>query len=54
MVAIREQLLEIFEQFADDDIRLIEKLNALIKQEGKGVYSLIFQILTNGCRKILA
>jgi diguanylate cyclase (GGDEF)-like protein len=47
MVAIREQLLEIFEKFADDDIRLIEELHALIKQEGKEVYSLIFQILTN-------
>jgi diguanylate cyclase (GGDEF)-like protein len=47
MVAIREQLLEIFEQYADDDVRLIEELHAIIKREGKGVYSYILQILTN-------
>lgn len=47
MGAIREQLLDIFEQFANDDARLIEEVRALIRQEGKGVYSYIFQILTN-------
>jgi len=46
-VAIREQLLDIFEQYSDDDVRLIDELHALTKREGKGVYSYIFQILTN-------
>ncbi len=46
MVTIREQLLEIFEKYADDDTHLIEKLHALTKEEGKDVYTLIFQILT--------
>ena len=47
MGVIRNQLLDYFEQHADDDARLIEKLNALITQKGKEVYSYIFQILTN-------
>jgi diguanylate cyclase (GGDEF)-like protein len=47
MATIREQLLEIFEQYADDDTHLIEKLQALTKEEGRDVYTLIFQILTN-------
>jgi diguanylate cyclase (GGDEF)-like protein len=47
MAVIREQLLEIFEQYADDDARLIEELHACIKQQGNEVYSYIFQILTN-------
>ena len=47
MATIREQLLEIFEQYADDDTHLIEKLHVLIKEEGRDVYTLIFQILTN-------
>ena len=47
MATIREQLLEIFEQYADDDTHLIEKLHALTKEEGRDVYTLIFQILTN-------
>jgi diguanylate cyclase (GGDEF)-like protein len=47
MGSIRDQLLDYFEQFANDDVRLIEKLHALITQEGKEVYSYIFQILTN-------
>lgn len=46
-MAIREQLLDIFEQYSDDDVRLIDELHALTKREGKGVYSYIFQILTN-------
>ena len=47
MESIRNQLLDYFEQFANDDARLIKELNALIEQQGKGVYSYIFQILTN-------
>ncbi len=47
MATIREQLLEIFEQYADDDTHLIEKLHVLTKEEGRDVYTLIFQILTN-------
>lgn len=47
MKSIRDQLLGFFEQFSDDDALLIEKLQGLIAQEGKGVYSFIFQILTN-------
>lgn len=47
MGSIREQLLDCFEQYANDDALLIEKLDALILQEGKEVYSYIFQILTN-------
>ncbi len=47
MASIRNQLLDYFEQFADDDARLIEELRALIAQLGKGVYTYIFQILTN-------
>ena len=47
MGSIRDQLLDYFEQYADDDARLIQELQALSKQEGKEVYSYIFQILTN-------
>jgi len=47
MESIRNQLLDYFEQFANDDARLIEEINALIAQQGKSVYSYIFQILTN-------
>ena len=47
MISIRNQLLDIFEQFADDDTRLIEELQGLIAKEGKEVYTFIFQILTN-------
>jgi diguanylate cyclase (GGDEF)-like protein len=47
MSSIRNQLLDFFEQFADDDARLIQKLQALIAQQGKEVYTYIFQILTN-------
>jgi diguanylate cyclase (GGDEF)-like protein len=47
MRSIRDQLLDIFEQFSDDDSRLIETLQDLIAKEGTGVYTFIFQILTN-------
>lgn len=47
MLSIRKQLLDFFEQFADDDTRLVKELHALIAQQGKEVYSYIFQILTN-------
>ena len=47
MESIRNQLLDYFEQFANDDARLIEEINALIAEQGKSVYSYIFQILTN-------
>jgi GGDEF domain-containing protein len=47
MSSIRKQLLDFFEQFADDDTRLVKELHALIAQQGKEVYSYIFQILTN-------
>jgi diguanylate cyclase (GGDEF)-like protein len=47
MGSIRDQLLDLFEQFADDDTRLIEELHGLIAKEGKEVYTFIFQILTN-------
>ncbi len=47
MASIRDKLLDIFEQYADDDARLIGELNSLIEDEGKGAYSFIFQILTN-------
>ena len=63
MGSIRDQLLDLFEHFSDDDARLIEELQGLIAKEGKGVYSFIFQILTNldlppdeaenTCRKLL-
>ena len=46
-MAIRDQLLNIFEQYADDDGRLIDELYAMIKSDGKDVYSYIFQILAN-------
>ena len=47
MESIRNQLLDYFEQFANDDARLIKELHALIAQQGKSVYTYIFQILTN-------
>jgi len=47
MSSIRKQLLDFFEQFADNDTRLVKELHALIAQQGKEVYSYIFQILTN-------
>jgi diguanylate cyclase (GGDEF)-like protein len=47
MSSIRKQLLDFFEQFADDDARLIKQLHDLISQQGKEVYTYIFQILTN-------
>jgi len=47
MASIREQLLDYFEQYANNDGLLIEKLHDLILQEGKEVYTYIFQILTN-------
>lgn len=47
MGSIRDQLLDLFEQFSDDDARLIEEFQGLVAKEGKGVYSFIFQILTN-------
>ena len=47
MGSIRDQLLDLFERFSDDDARLIEELQDLVAKEGKSVYSFIFQILTN-------
>ena len=47
MRSIRDQLLDIFEQFSDDDSGLLQALHDLITKEGKGVYTFIFQILTN-------
>jgi diguanylate cyclase (GGDEF)-like protein len=47
MESIRNQLLDCFEKYAEDDTRLIQELNALISQEGNQVCSFIFQILTN-------
>jgi diguanylate cyclase (GGDEF)-like protein len=47
MESIRNKLLDYFEQFANDDARLIKELHALIAQQGKDVYTYIFQILTN-------
>lgn len=47
MASIRNQLLDCFEQFANDDVRLVEELKSLIARQGKAVYSYIFQILTN-------
>lgn len=44
---IRTQLLDYFEQYADDDTRLINKLDNLVARQGKGVYTYIFHILTN-------
>ena len=46
MGTLRDQLLDFFEQFSDDDAGLIEALQGLVAKEGKGVYSIIFQILT--------
>ena len=47
MGSIRDQLLDFFEKYSDDDARLIEELQGLIEKEGKDIYSFIFQILTN-------
>ena len=47
MESIRDQLLDCFEKYAQDDARLVEELNSLIAQEGQQVISSIFQILTN-------
>ena len=47
MLSIRDQLLDLFEQFSDDDTHLIKELHGLIAKEGKEVYTFIFQILTN-------
>ena len=47
MEPIRDQLLDCFEKYAQDDARLVEELNSLIAQEGPQVISSIFQILTN-------
>jgi len=47
MEAIRELLLDIFERSSDDDNNLIKALQDLVTQKGKGVYTHIFQILTN-------
>ena len=47
MESIRDQLLDCFEKYAEDDTRLVQELNALIAREGKQVISCIFQILTN-------
>jgi hypothetical protein len=47
MRPIRDQLLDFFEQFSDDDACLIEAFQGLIAKEGNGVYSFIFQILAN-------
>jgi diguanylate cyclase (GGDEF)-like protein len=47
VASIRNQLLDYFEQFANDDARLIEKLQDMIGREGKAVCTYIFQILTN-------
>ena len=47
MESIRDQLLDCFEKYAEDDTRLVQELNALITQEGNQVISCIFQILTN-------
>jgi len=47
VASIRNQLLDCFEQFANDDVRLVEELKSLIARQGKAVYSYIFQILTN-------
>jgi diguanylate cyclase (GGDEF)-like protein len=47
MESIRNQLLDCFEKYAEDDTRLIKELDTLITQEGSQVCSFIFQILTN-------
>jgi diguanylate cyclase (GGDEF)-like protein len=47
MDSIRNQLLDCFEKYAEDDARLIQELNALIAQQGSQVCFFIFQILTN-------
>jgi hypothetical protein len=41
MGSIRDQLLDFFEQFADDDTRLIEELQGLIAKEEKEVYTFL-------------
>jgi len=47
MGSLRDQLLDFFEQFANDDAHLIEALQGLFAKEGKEIYSIVFQILTN-------
>ena len=47
MEPIRDQLLDCFEKYAQNDARLVQELNTLIAQEGQQVISSIFQILTN-------
>jgi len=47
MGSLRDQLLDFFEQFANDDALLIEALQGLFAKEGKEIYSIVFQILTN-------
>jgi hypothetical protein len=41
MASIRDQLLDLFEQFADDDTHLIKELQGLIAKEGKEVYTFL-------------
>ena len=47
MEPIRDQLLDCFEKYAQNDTRLVQELNTLIAQQGQQVISSIFQILTN-------
>jgi diguanylate cyclase (GGDEF)-like protein len=47
MVSLRDQLLSFFEKFADNDALLINAIQGLSAKEGKEVYSIVFQILTN-------
>ena len=47
MESIRDQLLNLFERFADDDNLLTDELEKVIVAKGPVVYPLIFQILTN-------
>ncbi len=47
MASIRNQLLDYFEQFSNDDARLIKEIHALIAKHGQEVYTHVFQILTN-------
>jgi diguanylate cyclase (GGDEF)-like protein len=47
MDSIRNQLLDIFEKYADDDAHLIAELNGFVAKHGNTALSFIFQILTN-------
>jgi len=47
MASIRNRLLDYFEQFANDDARLIKEIHALAAEHGQEVYTRVFQILTN-------